>query len=72
LMSDFERRLRAAMIAARPTPPVPNTARLSPGPTASELSTAPAPVRMPQPRGARISSGTSAGTLTALRSPAIA
>ena len=47
-----------------PTAPVPKTATAEPGLGWSTLSTAPAPVMMPQPRGPRISSGASSGTLT--------
>ena len=58
----------AAMIALSPTEPVPKTATESSMPTPSELMTAPAPVMMPQPSGASISSGAFFGTLTTLRS----
>ncbi len=57
----------AAMIALRPTEPAPNTARVWPAPSFNELSTAPAPVWIPHPRGARCSSGMSSGALTAWR-----
>jgi hypothetical protein len=49
--------IAAASTAAMPTAPVPNTARLAPDGTASVFSTAPAPVWMPQPKGATTSSG---------------
>ena len=44
----------AASTAEMPTAPVPNTARLEPAGSASVFSTAPAPVWMPQPKGAAI------------------
>lgn len=49
------------MTAERPTAPAPKTAKALPGCESSALRTAPAPVRTPQPSGARSSSGTSAG-----------
>ena len=57
-----------AMIAAMPTAPAPNTARLWPAPTFRALITDPAPVGRPQPSGPSNSSGASFGTLMALRS----
>ena len=62
----------AAMIAARPTEPAPNTAMLLPAGGRSELSTDPAPVWMPHPNGATTSNGMSLVSLTALRTLAIA
>ena len=47
----------AAMMAAQPTAPAPNTARVRPGSGRRTLRTAPAPVWMPQPRGASVSEG---------------
>ena len=61
--------ITAASTAAMPTAPVPNTARLAPGGTASVLSTAPAPVWMPQPKGATRSSGMWLEMPTMFRSP---
>ena len=58
------------MTAERPTAPVPKTAMLLPAGARSALSTAPAPVWMPQPNGAATSSGIESGSLTTLRSPA--
>ena len=43
---------------------------LWPGRSASEFSTAPAPVMMPQPSGPTMSSGAESGTFTTLRSRA--
>ena len=60
----------AAMIAAIPTVPVPNTAIGNPARTFMLRSTAPAPVISPQPIGASRSSGRSralSGTRTTLR-----
>lgn len=54
----------AASSAADPTAPAPKIAKDDPAGGARELSTAPAPVWMPQPSGPRISSGTSASTRT--------
>ncbi len=62
----------AAMMALRPTEPAPNTASDWPCPTFSELSTAPAPVWMPQPMGARRSSGMSSGARIAWRASQMA
>ena len=56
------------MMAAMPTAPAPNTAIVLPGSGRSTFMTAPAPVWMPQPRGARTCSGASSGTLTRQRS----
>ncbi len=42
----------AAITAASPTEPEPNTAKDCPGRSLSAFSTAPAPVWMPQPSGA--------------------
>ena len=49
----------------RPTPPTPKTAAVSPGRTRARLSTAPTPVRTPQPMRQADVSGTSFGILTA-------
>lgn len=62
----------AAMMAAEPTAPTPKTTRDVPAAGCSSLSTAPAPVCRPQPSGPSFSSGTSAGTLTTLRSTTLA
>ena len=51
--------------AARPTPPSPNTATLSPGRTPAVLKTAPTPVSTAQPNSAAISAGRCGGTRTA-------
>ena len=51
----------APMIPDRPTAPVPATAIVPPRGTASELSTVPAPVCIPQPSGPTSSTGTPAG-----------
>jgi hypothetical protein len=51
--------MRAAFTAARPTPPQPITATLSPGVTLQALNTAPAPVVTAQPSSAARSSGMS-------------
>jgi hypothetical protein len=56
------------MIADKPTEPAPKTASDPEGATFSVLSTAPAPVWMPQPSGPASSSGNASGTRTALRS----
>src|SRR5699024_9701330 len=51
----------AAMIAAVPTAPVPNTATVSPAATPREFKMAPAPVDRPQPKGPRNTKGRGAG-----------
>ena len=61
---------RAAMTAAMPTAPVPNTAMLVPGRAFIATSTEPAPVCRPQPSGPSCSNGSSSSTLTTLRSVA--
>ena len=61
-----------AMIAESPTAPVPKTASVLPAGARSASSTPPAPVWMPQPNGAAISSGIESGSSTTLRSPATA
>ena len=61
-------RMAAAMIAAQPTAPAPNTASTDSGPGRKALRMAPAPVWMPQPSGASVESGASAGTFTRPRS----
>jgi hypothetical protein len=58
----------AAMIAARPTAPAPTTATLEVAVGLTTFNKAPAPVMMPQPKGARSSSGAFDGTLITLRS----
>src|SRR5258707_2452735 len=58
--------------AASPTAPAPKIARLEPGCTSSELSTAPAPLWMPQPSGANTFSGRVLSTTTTLRLVAMA
>ena len=55
---------RAAMIAARPTEPVPYTTTLDPSPGRSTFRIAPAPVPIPQASGPRSSSGRSSATGT--------
>ena len=62
----------AAITAESPTEPAPKIAIDAPACGFSALSTAPAPVEMPQPSGPIISSGTSLRIFTALRSVAIA
>lgn len=57
----------AAITAASPTGPAPNTTRLLPGGAANTPSTAPAPVCSPQPSGPSSSSGASSRTFTTLR-----
>ena len=59
--------LRAAMIAASPTVPTPNTTTLDPGVGRAVLKTAPAPVDTPQASGPIISNGTSGRTATSER-----
>ena len=59
---------RAAMIADSPTVPVPNTAMLDPASGRKTRRTAPAPVWIPHPNGATMSSGTSGSSRTTLRS----
>jgi hypothetical protein len=61
----------AAMIAARPTVPVPNTATAAPAGGRSALRIAPAPVWTPQPNGAMSSKAMSSSSLTTLRSVAM-
>ena len=61
-----------AMIAERPTAPVPKTASELPAGGRSELKTAPAPVWMPHPNGAAMSNGIQSGSLTTLRAVATA
>ena len=56
--------MRAPWIAARPTPPAPNTATVAPGSTRAVLSTAPTPVVTPQPISAARSSGMSSRIFT--------
>ena len=60
--------MRAASTAASPTAPAPKTAMLEPARGRKTFSTEPAPVWIPQPKGAAISSGTSSGTLTTVLS----
>ena len=60
----------AASTAARPTEPAPKTAMLDPARTSREFITQPAPVWIPQPNGASISSGSDLGTFTRFRSAA--
>ena len=60
----------AARMALCPTPPAPKIAMLEPKAGLRVFMTPPAPVWMPQPRGPRISRGTSLRTLTTLRSAA--
>ena len=62
--------MRAAITAARPTEPAPNTATELPGCSLSTLSTAPAPVFTPHANAAATSSGRSSGSLTTLPSVA--
>jgi hypothetical protein len=62
----------AAMMALRPTAPVPEIATLLPARTRSAFMTAPAPVMMPQPRGPSRSRGASLETFAVFRSRAIA
>ena len=62
----------AAITAASPTVPQPNTATELPGCERASLKIAPAPVITPQPIGARSSSGRSASTRNALRALATA
>lgn len=57
----------AASRPERPTAPVPKSTKLEPGVGLSTLSTAPAPVRTPQPSGPRMSSGAVSDTFTTLR-----
>ena len=56
--------MRAPWIAARPTPPQPNTATVEPGSMRAVLSTAPTPVVTPQPISAARSSGMSSRIFT--------
>src|SRR5690606_32047623 len=53
-----------AITALSPTAPPPKAAKLSPAPTRKALSTAPAPVCIPQPNGPSMSSGASLETFT--------
>lgn len=55
---------RAAITAESPTAPAPNTTTEEPTGGRSALSTAPAPVPIPQARGPRIATGASAATGT--------
>ncbi len=64
--------IRAAMIAAIPTAPSPNTAIADPGSGRRTLKTVPAPVWSPQPSGPASATGTSGGRRTALRAEATA
>ena len=64
--------IAAAITAASPTVPVPKTAMLLPAGAARLLSTAPAPVWIPQPKGAATSVAMVSGSLTTFRSPATA
>jgi hypothetical protein len=57
--------VRAPSSAARPTPPSPNTATLSPILTRAELTAAPTPVSTAQPNSAAISNGSELSTFTA-------
>jgi hypothetical protein len=58
---------RAPSSAARPTPPSPKTATLSPICTCAAFTAAPTPVRTAQPNSAAISYGMSLSILTADR-----
>ena len=63
---------RAAITADSPTVPVPKIAMLAPASGRNARRTAPAPVWIPHPNGATISSGTSGSSRTTLRSVATA
>ena len=56
--------MRAPWIAARPTPPQPNTATVEPGSTRAVFRAAPTPVVTPQPMRAARSNGMSSRTFT--------
>src|ERR1700733_6791491 len=60
--------IRSPWMTLRPTPPTPKTAAVSPGRTLARLSTAPTPVRTPQPMRHADVSGTSLGMRTACTS----
>src|SRR3970282_553716 len=64
--------MRAAINPATPTAPAPKTAKALPGAGRSALSTAPAPVLIPQGKAAASASGTSGGTFTTFASVASA
>ncbi|SKS27262.1 Uncharacterised protein [Mycobacteroides abscessus subsp. abscessus] len=59
----------AAMTAARPTPPAPNTTSRESGSGESALSTAPAPVWNPHPSGAATARSMDGSTTTVLSAP---
>jgi hypothetical protein len=60
----------AAITAARPTAPAPNTAMLLPAGGRMTFSTEPAPVWIPQPNGAATSKGIASSSARMLRSRA--
>jgi hypothetical protein len=60
----------AAITEARPTAPVPKTARVLPGAGASTFHTVPKPVSTPQPSGASTVRSASSSTRTTLASSA--